>query len=115
MSIEYVTDFINDKLQSTAITERKDLLSIKTEFSDFASIDIDSLYNKRKAFLESLYDNKDYENALSNCNLKNQLTCQLANKVINHFVDRALEMINQTPEIQELLIRKYLSHIPQKL
>lgn len=115
MAIEFVTDLINDKLRSTAIVERKDLSLIKTEFSDFSSIDLDSLYSQRKAFLQALYDNKDYESALSNCNLKKQLTCQLANKVINRFEDRALEMINQTPDLQELLIRKYLSHVPQTI
>lgn len=115
MSIEYIADFINDKLRSTAIMERIDLSLIKTEFSDFSSIDLDSLYSQRKAFLQALYDNKDYESALSNCNLKKQLTCQLANKVINRFEDRALEMINQTPDLQELLIRKYLSHVPQTI
>ena len=72
-----------------------------------------SIFITRKAYLQSLYDNQNYIEALSNCNLKKQLTRRLANKVIDRFEDRALEYISRTPEIKSLLINKYLSHIPQ--
>ena len=113
LSLQYATDFINDKIHSSFVSNRTDLETIKTEFSNICGINIDETYSTRKAYLQSLYDNQNYIEALSNCNLKKQLTRRLANKVIDRFEDRALEYISRTPEIKSMLINKYLSHIPQ--
>lgn len=113
LSLQYATDFINDKIHSSFISNRTDLEVIKTEFANICGIDIDQAYSTRKNYLQSLYDGQNYAEALSHCNLKKQLTRQLANKIIDRFEDRALEYINRTPEIKILLINKYLSHVPQ--
>lgn len=115
LSVQYTTDFINDKIHSSFIRNRNDLGVIRSEFTNLCTINIDETYSTRKTYLQSLCDNQNYAEALSNSNLKKQLTRQLANKIIDHFEDRALEYINRTPEIKTLLINKYLSHIPQSI
>lgn len=115
LSIQYATDFINDKMHSAFISSRNDLNKIKTEFDKICGINIEKIYSERKEYLQSLYNTQNYSEALSNCNLKKQLTRYLANKVIDNFEDRALEYINRTVTVKELLIRKYLSHIPQNI
>ncbi len=113
LSIQYATDLINDKIHSSFIKNRTDLEIVKTEFNGICDISIDEIYSARKTYLQSLCDDQNYVEALSNCNLKKQLTRQLANKIIDHFEDRVLEYINRTPEIKTLLIDKYLFHVPQ--
>lgn len=115
LSLQYATDFINDRIHSSFISNRNDLTAIKTEFANICEINVDKIYSTRKTYLQSLYDNQNYTEAVSHSNLKKQLTRQLANKIIDRFEDRALEYINRTPEIKTLLINKYLSHIPQTI
>lgn len=81
LSLHYATDFINDKLHSSFVSNRTDLETIKAEFSNICGINIDETYSTRKAYLQSLYDNQNYIEALSNCNLKKQLTRQLQIKL----------------------------------
>lgn len=114
LALEYVTDFINDKFNSSYIRERKDITKIKDEFDNFyKNIDTEEIYKERLSFLASLISKRDYKEALSNCNLKKALTKGLCNRmVINDYEEKALEYINRNQEIKNMLIAEYFKDIP---
>lgn len=113
LSAEYVTDYINELFHNSFIEERKDLTGIITEFTAFCGLDVQKIFDEHIAFLTSLCDERDYDKALSNCNLKKALTKGLANRIIvDNYEDRCLELINKNKELQRILISKYFSHIP---
>jgi len=108
-----VTDYINDKIRSSFISDRKNIQKIKSEYNSLCNINIDALFDEKKAFWEEILKEKNYAKALANCNLKKCLTQGLGSKIVNDFETRVLEYINRTPEIKNLIIEKYLSNIPK--
>lgn len=97
------------------ISNRKELEKIKIEFAELIKIDVDEIYNDRYRFLQDLILKGDYSEALSNCNLKKKLSCELANDIIvDNYEDRILELINRTPELAVLIRDKYLQCVPHE-
>ena len=113
LAIDYVVDYINDRIHSSIISNRKHLSEIKTELADLMELNVEGKYIERREYLNSLVKSKDYTEALSNCNLKKKLTHELCNRIIvNNYEDRVLELINRTPKMATFLRNKYLPQVP---
>lgn len=114
LAVEYIADYLNDKMHSSFIADRKNLEQIQGEFEKLCEIDISAIYCEHRSYLQGLIKKKDYAEALSYCNLKKRLSRALCNiLIVNDYEDRVLEYINKTPEIKEMIINKYLGKIPR--
>lgn len=97
----YATSTLNMYFQEQKMHTSKNIEELKNLFSSFiGSLDIEKVYNERKAYLTEICANKDYEavlRAVNNKGLQSEVNSMLG---IKRYPERALEFLKRTDAVK---------------
>ena len=96
-------------MESQKLEKVKDSKGLKENFDQLVkSIDTESIINEKKKELLSILQEKDYEELLYICNLKNKILKGVTRKFIRDYKEMAISRLKQDENLKSLIQTKYL-------
>ncbi|MBQ7936356.1 MAG: AAA family ATPase [Clostridia bacterium] len=98
----------DEYIQKEKIQRYDSLENIKSSISHIAAYDVDSVYSEFSEKVTKVIEDQDYDKLLNLCNLKKEITCGIANVLLDSdYEDKAIQQIATNKELQAKLLEKY--------
>lgn len=114
---EYTVQMINNRFKENMLKNSKDLATLKNSVKDLADKmleNVDAFVEERKACFQKIIDTKDFTEGVKRFNNKGLLAI-LSTDIEKDYKNRVFKMLDENPDLLELLRSKYFADIPQSL
>lgn len=106
--LKYVKGFVDETLERKKISNFKSLDEIKLNLENLSRLDIKQVYDSKKKELNEIIENKDYKRLLKVCNLKKQITKDIAPKILDRdFENKVIQHIMFNDDLKKYLKDSY--------
>lgn len=113
-SIEYTTQFVNNRLKDNLLEKTKTLDALKDNFNTTVqSINIVELASERRKLFDRIIQENDFAAGIKYFNSKG-LVAIVGNKIVNDYKNRILSLLEDDHILIEKLRTKYFDSIPVK-
>ena len=86
----------------------KKLEEIQEGLNNISKYDINNLFEKKKKQIEKIVEDKNYSELLKNCNLKEKISKELANKCLDKlYIEKAKQRILMDSNLKEYIVNNY--------
>lgn len=110
--LSYAKTIIDEYIENFKINSVKTLDNVKKGLSDITDIDVDDIYTKKLEQLEQINLNRDYKTLLQVCNLKKEISKNIANKELDaDYEEKAKQQIMVNERLQQYLKNTYFSFL----
>lgn len=108
--LSIVKSRVETLLSSKKLKNYKEINELKSSYNEiFNSINLEKIYNKERENLERIIKNKEYEELLKKCNLKNEILKGVPSRNgYKNYHNEAVALIQNDNELKEILKNKYL-------
>lgn len=114
---EYTVQMINNRFKENMLKSSKDLETLKNSVKDLAEKmleNVDAFVEERKACFQKIIDTKDFAEGVKRFNNKG-LVAILTTDIEKDYRNRVFKMLDENPDLLEILRSKYFADIPQSL
>lgn len=112
IGLSFVKTIIDEYIENFKINSVKTLDNIKKGLSNITEIDLDDIYAKKLEQLEQINFDRDYKKLLQVCNLKKEITKNIANKELDaDYEEKAKQQIMVNDRLQQYLKSTYFSFL----
>lgn len=114
---EYTVQMINNRFKENMLKNSKDLATLKNSVKDLADKmleNVDAFVEERKACFQKIIDTKDFAEGVKRFNNKGLLAI-LSTDIEKDYKNRVFKMLDEKPDLLEILRSKYFADIPQSL
>lgn len=112
IGLSFVKTIIDEYIENFKINSVKTLDNIKEGLSDIIEINVDDIYAKKLEQLEQINLGRDYKKLLQVCNLKKEITKNIANKELDaDYEEKAKQQIMFNDGLQQYLKSTYFSFL----
>lgn len=115
--VEYATQRINEYFKSNMLKKQKDADSLKSNLEELiksSELNVEHLIEERKALLQNILDDKDYDLGIKSYNNKG-LIALIPCEIEKDYKEKVFLMLDKNPDVLEAFKQKYFSLIPQNL
>ena len=114
---EYTVQMINNRFKENMLKNSKDLATLKNSVKDLADKmleNVDAFVEERKTCLRQIVETKDFAEGVKRFNSKG-LVAILTTDIEKDYRNRVFKMLDENPDLLEILRSKYFADIPQNL
>ncbi|WP_173383145.1 DUF4435 domain-containing protein [Fibrobacter succinogenes] len=114
---EYTVQMINNRFKENMLKNSKDLEILKNSVKKLADEmleNVDVFVDERKACLRNIIDAKDFAEGVKRFNNKGLLAI-LTTDIEKDYRNRVFKMLDENPDLLEILRSKYFADVPQTL
>lgn len=114
---EYTVQMINNCFKENMLKNSKDLATLKNsvkELADKMLENVDAFVDERKVCLQKVIDAKDFAEGVKRFNNKG-LVAILTTDIEKDYRNRVFKMLDENPDLLEILRSKYFADVPQSL
>ena len=114
---EYTVQMINNRFKENMLKSSKDLETLKNSVKDLAEKmleNVDAFVEERKTCLRQIVETKDFAEGVKRFNNKG-LVAILTTDIEKDYRNRVFKMLDENPDLLEILRSKYFADIPQSL
>ncbi len=114
---EYTVQMINNRFKENMLKSSKDLETLKNSVKDLADKmleNVDAFVEERKACLQKIIEAKDFAEGVKRFNNKG-LMAILTTDIEKDYRNRVFKMLDENPDLLEILRNRYFADIPQSL
>lgn len=114
---EYTVQMINNRFKENMLKNSKDLATLKNSVKDLADKmleNVDAFVEERKTCLRQIVETKDFAEGVKRFNNKG-LVAILTTDIEKDYRNRVFKMLDENPDLLEILRSKYFADIPQSL
>ncbi len=105
-----IKNSVDEYIKKEKIQKYDTIENIKTSISNIAQYDVDSAYHEMSERLCKVISDKNYEMLLQICNLKKEISCGIANVLLDSdYEDKATQQIMTNKELQDKLLKQYFN------
>ena len=107
--LDIVKSRVEILLSSKKLKNYKEIDELKSSYNEiFNSINLEEIYNEERLKLERIIKNKEYEELLKKCNLKNEILIGVPSREgYKNYHNEAVALIQNDNELKEILKKKY--------
>ncbi|MBC2148860.1 AAA family ATPase [Listeria booriae] len=114
--MNHLKNKIDHYLEKQKIEDSKTLEGLKKSFANLIDISVDEEYDKLSLKIDTIIAHQDYKIALEICNLKREITKDLANKhLVKGYLDFAERLIKNDIELKNKLKEKYFGNMEREI
>lgn len=110
ISIKHVKKCLENHLKTENIEKYKKLVEIRKGLNDISSYNIENLFEEKKQQIIKIVEDKNYSELLKNCNLKEKISKEIANKYLDKlYIEKAKQRILMDSNLKEYIVNNYFS------
>ena len=108
ISLTHVKKYLENYLKTEGIKKYKKLEEIQEGLNNISKYDINNLFKKKKKQIIKIVEDKNYSELLKNCNLKEKISKELANKCLDKlYIEKAKQRILMDSNLKEYIVNNY--------
>lgn len=112
IALNYVRQIINEHIETQKIANGNSLDTITTSLKQLSNLDVKCIYQNKIEELEELINNRNYKGILKVCNLKKEITRDIAvNELDKDYEEKVKQQIMTNEMLQEKLKSKYFQFL----
>ncbi len=114
---EYTVQMINNHFKENMLKNSKDLATLKNSVKDLADKmlkNVDAFVEERKACFQKIIDTKDFAEGVKQFNNKGLLAI-LSTDIEKDYKNRVFKMLDENPDLLEILRNRYFADVSQSL
>lgn len=116
IALNYVRQTVNEYIETQKIANENSLDTITTSLKQLSNLDVNSIYQNKINELEALINDKDYKGMLRVCNLKKEITRDIAvNELDKDYEEKVKQQIMANEILQEKLRNEYFQFLYSKI
>ena len=110
ISITHVKKCLENYLKTENIEKYKKLEEIQKGLNNISSYNIEILFEEKKQQIRKIVEDKNYSELLKNCNLKEKISKEIANKHLDkRYIEKAKQRILTDSNLKEYIVNNYFS------
>lgn len=110
ISITHVKKCLENHLKTESIEKYKELEEIQKGLNDISSYNIENLFEEKKNQILQIVKDMNYSELLKNCNLKEKISKEIANKYLDkRYMEKAKQRILTDSNLKEYVVNNYFS------
>lgn len=110
ISITHVKKCLENYLKTENIEKYKKLEEIQKRLNNISSYNIEILFEEKKQQIRKIVEDKNYSELLKNCNLKEKISKEIANKHLDkRYIEKAKQRILTDSNLKEYIVNNYFS------
>lgn len=110
ISITHVKKCLENYLKTESIEKYKELEEIQKGLNDISSYNIENLFEEKKNQILQIVKDMNYSDLLKNCNLKEKISKEIANKYLDkRYMEKAKQRILTDSNLKEYVVNNYFS------
>lgn len=112
IALNYVRQIINEHIETQKIANGNSLDTITTSLKQLSNLDVKCIYQNKIEELEELINNRNYKGILKVCNLKKEITRDIAvNELDKDYEEKVKQQIMTNEMLQEKLKSEYFQFL----
>lgn len=112
IALNYVRQIINEHIETQKIANGNSLDTITTSLKQLSNLDVKCIYQNKIEELEELINNRNYKGILKVCNLKKEITRDIAvNELDKDYEEKVKQQIMTNEMFQEKLKSEYFQFL----
>lgn len=113
--LSFVKIIVDEYIENFRISSVKTLDSVKKGISDITTINVDDIYQNKQEQLSQINSKRDYNMLLQVCNLKKEISKNIANRELDaEYEEKAKQQIMINEELQHYLKSTYFSFLKRE-
>lgn len=108
ISLSHVKKCLENYLKTEGIKKYKKLEEIQESLNNISKYDIHKLFEEKKKQIVKIVKEKNYSDLLKNCNLKEQISRETANRYLDKcYIEKAKQRILMDSNLKEYIVNNY--------
>lgn len=108
ISLSHVKKCLENYLKTEGIKKYKKLEEIQESLNNISKYDIHKLFEEKKKQIVKIVKEKNYSDLLKNCNLKEQISRETANRYLDKcYIEKAKQRIFMDSNLKEYIVNNY--------
>lgn len=108
ISLSHVKKCLENYLKTEGIKKYKELEEIQESLNNISKYDIHKLFEEKKKQIVKIVKEKNYSDLLKNCNLKEQISRETANRYLDKcYIEKAKQRILMDSNLKEYIVNNY--------
>lgn len=110
ISLTHAKRCVERYLKTEGVKKYKKLEEIRKGLNDISSYNIENLFEEKKQQIIKIVEDKNYSELLKNCNLKEKISKEIANKYLDKlYIEKAKQRILMDSNLKEYIVNNYFS------
>lgn len=108
ISLTHVKKCLENYLKTEGIKKYKKLEEMRKGLNDISSYNIENIFEEKKQQIIKIVEDKNYSELLKNCNLKEKISKEIANKYLDKlYIEKAKQRILMDSNLKEYIVNNY--------